>query len=86
MMPWAEVLAFLQSLEARAEAGTTLQLVKTHGEVAGIVADVPAAPATAAKAAARAAAKAWRPRHVPCVPHTPSVTLGGRPHGRTSAP
>jgi hypothetical protein len=43
MVPWLEVVAFLHHLEALAEAGTPFQLVETSGQVACVVADVPAA-------------------------------------------
>lgn len=44
LAPWPEVIAFLQHLAALAEAGTAFQLVETPGQVACVVAAVPAAP------------------------------------------
>lgn len=60
VVPWADVLAFLQHLETSAEAGTAFHLVETPGQVACGVADAPTAPAKTAASPGprRAAAKA----------------------------
>lgn len=48
LAPWSEVVAFLHHLEALAAAGTAFQLVETAGQVAGVVAEAPAASAASA--------------------------------------
>ncbi len=56
VVPWAEVLAFVHSLEVLAAARTAFQLVETPGQVACVVAEGPVASAKEVRPR-RAAAK-----------------------------